>query len=613
MLTWKKMLSVVLLMAAALLLGKTAVFANIPTDGDVNNPIIAIQKTAVNPEIVKGGTANFNITVTNTGDVPLTNIRVEDPQTPSCNSNLGTLAPTEEQTYSCQQTNVQASFLNEATATGRDPDGIAVSDTDTALINVDNPEISLSKGTTTPVIRRNGTATFTITVFNDSKNNALTSVQVTDELAPNCSRQIGTIAASGSHSYTCTAPNITEAFNNVATVSGTSPASGTVSASDDASIEVLDLEIELLTTPSHTPEPGSTIQFTAKITNTSSIEVHLTSLTSTRFGDLLDSSNSNINNNSCANTAPTATLAANGGEYLCEFEAAITGQPRVITIDLSATADDDGNNSVTVSETANTTVTVTDVASTINASLEASPSSLPSPGGQVELTVTVQNTSDVDTVVLDTLTNNILNNLHNQGTCTLPTTISPGSSYVCTLPITLTGSPGTSIPLTLNAAGSDDDNPSNSVSDSDDIDITITSPLVQYLPIGLKNWRTSDEPNDECDDAYPLAYFDKEYSFLAEDDTDWYSFELKAATSVQIKMTNFVPLSGQLTAFKFDGSNCDPLSAGGSRTSIGHDGDAKSSKTINLGSRPAGHYLVRVINDGSTTTGQKYKLTIDVP
>lgn len=598
---------------ALFIVGKTAVFANIPSDDNIDNPIIAIEKTAVDPEIIKGGTAVFTITVVNSGDVPLINVHVQDPQTPSCNNNLGTLAPNEEQAYTCQQANVQASFLNEATATGRDPKGIVVSDTDTALINVDNPEISIIKQAINSVIRRNGTAIFTITVFNDSKDNALNGVEVIDELSPSCDREIGLLEPKGTHSYTCTASNITEAFNNVAVVSGTSPASGVVTASDDAQIELLDLEMELLADPALTPEPGTLIKFTAKITNTGSIDVHLTSLSSTRFGNLMDSSNSNVSNSTCADTAPAATLSANGGGYLCEFEATIISQPQVITIDLATIADDDNDDGVNVSETTTSIITISNTPSAISLALEASQPSLPAPGGQLEITATIHNESPVDTVVIDTLDNNILGNLHNQGNCTLPQTITHSNSYSCTFPITITGSAGTSIPLAINASGFDDDTTPGQVADEAQLTVVLTSPLVQYLPITLKNWRTTDEPNDQCAQAYPLAYFDKEYSFLAEDNIDWYYFELKSTTSVQVKMTNFVPLAGQLTVFRFDGVDCNPPSEGGSRSAIGHDGDAKLNKTINLGSRPAGHYLIRVINDGSKTSGQKYKLTIDVP
>ncbi|MCA9963449.1 MAG: hypothetical protein KC423_04370 [Anaerolineales bacterium] len=611
----KRMLPVVLFVAVALLLlGKTAVFANTPSDDNIDNPIIAIEKTAVTPEIVKGGIAEFSITVINSGDVPLTNVRVEDPLTPTCKNTLGALAPGQQQTYTCQRTNVQASFLNEATVSGRDPNGVVVSDTDTALINVDNPEISIDKATITPVIQRNGTAIFTITVFNDSETNALSSVEVVDPLVPNCDREIGRLEAQSSHSYICTIANVTEAFNNVATVTGTSPASGAVSTSDDAQIEILDLEMELVANPALTPEPGNIIQFTAKITNTGSVDVHLTSLTSTRFGDLLDSSNSNVSNNTCASNSSAPTLVANGGEYTCEFESPITGQPQVITVDIMATADDEYENDVTVSETTNGSVTITNTPSAIAVEFEASQTSISSPGGVLEFTATIHNESPVDTITIDTLDNNIIGNLNNHGTCALPQAISSGSSYSCTIPITITGGSGTSIPVSLLAAGFDDDITPHSVEDEAQVSIAITPPLVQYLPIAVKNWRTTDEPNNVCTQAYALNLFNHQYRFAPNDKNDWYMFDLDSQVStMSVTVSNFVPRQGQVVVYKWNGVNCESTANGGSRQIVGFNNTLNTtSRTVTLNNLAKGYYLVLVINDG-TTSQTKYNLVMTIP
>ncbi|MCA9996692.1 MAG: hypothetical protein KDE56_13125 [Anaerolineales bacterium] len=611
----KKMFPVVLFVAVALLfLGKTAVFANSSSDDNIDNPIIAIEKTAVNPEIVKGGIAEFSITVINSGDVILTNVRVEDPLTPTCKNTLGTLDPGQQQTYTCQRTNVQASFLNEATVTGRDPNGVVVSDTDTALIKVDNPEISIVIDTITPVIRRNGNAQFTITVFNDSKDNALSSVEVIADQAPSCDREIGLLNPEAFFNYNCTVTNVTEAFNNVAVVSGTSPASGTVSASDDAQIEILDLEMELQANPSLTPEPGTIIQFTAKITNTGSVDVNLTSLTSTRFGDLLDSSNSNVSNNSCAGSGSTPTLVANGGEYVCQFESPVTGQPQVITVDLMATADDEYENDVTVSETTNSSVTITNTPSAISVTLEANKTSIPSPGGVLEFTATIHNDSPVDTVTIDTLENNITGNLHNHGTCALPQGLTAASSYSCTFPITITGGSGTSVPVSLLAAGFDDDITPHSVEDEAQVSITITPPLVQYLPIAVKNWRTTDEPNNDCAQAYALNLFNHQYRFAPNDKNDWYMFDLNSQVStMSVTVSNFVPRQGQVVVYKWNGVNCESTTNGGSRQIVGFNNTLNTtSRTVTLNNLAKGHYLILVINDGATSQ-TKYNLVMAVP
>src|SRR5205823_3144887 len=77
-------------------------------------------------------------------------------------------------------------------------------------------------------------ATFTITVTNTG-DVALTDVTVTDALSPNCNKTIGTLAAGASTSYTCTRPNVTASFNNVAVVTGKAGAT-TVTAQDTAPV-----------------------------------------------------------------------------------------------------------------------------------------------------------------------------------------------------------------------------------------------------------------------------------------------------------------------------------------------------------------------------------------
>jgi len=64
---------------------------------------------------------------------------------------------------------------------------------------------------------------------------ALTDVTVTDPLSPNCNKTIGTLAPGQAVSYTCTRPNVTASFNNVAVVTGKAGAT-TVTAQDTAPV-----------------------------------------------------------------------------------------------------------------------------------------------------------------------------------------------------------------------------------------------------------------------------------------------------------------------------------------------------------------------------------------
>jgi uncharacterized repeat protein (TIGR01451 family) len=105
-------------------------------------PAIAIVKNPARQTVAKGGTATFRITVTNTGNVPLSDVHVVDPLAPNCNRTkediptLALMAPGATVTYSCKRPTVQADFDNVATAIGTPPSGPNVTATDTVPVKV---------------------------------------------------------------------------------------------------------------------------------------------------------------------------------------------------------------------------------------------------------------------------------------------------------------------------------------------------------------------------------------------------------------------------------------------------------------------------------------------
>jgi len=82
------------------------------------HPAITIVKNPKSQTVTVGNTATFKITVTNTGDVALTNVTVTDALSPNCNRTIGTLAPGASVSYSCTRPNVKSSFQNVAVTTG---------------------------------------------------------------------------------------------------------------------------------------------------------------------------------------------------------------------------------------------------------------------------------------------------------------------------------------------------------------------------------------------------------------------------------------------------------------------------------------------------------------
>jgi hypothetical protein len=100
----------------------------------VQRPAITIQKNPNSQTVSMGGTATFQITVTNNGDTRLTKVTVTDPRAPQCNRRIGTLDAGEDFTYTCTRPNVRVNFNNVARVVGTAPNGKKVRDRDDAAV-----------------------------------------------------------------------------------------------------------------------------------------------------------------------------------------------------------------------------------------------------------------------------------------------------------------------------------------------------------------------------------------------------------------------------------------------------------------------------------------------
>jgi uncharacterized repeat protein (TIGR01451 family) len=89
-----------------------------PPPPPVTHPAISIVKDPKSQTVTVGKTATFKITVTNTGDVALTNVTITDALSPNCNRTIGTLAPGASTSYTCTRPDVRSSFNNVAVVTG---------------------------------------------------------------------------------------------------------------------------------------------------------------------------------------------------------------------------------------------------------------------------------------------------------------------------------------------------------------------------------------------------------------------------------------------------------------------------------------------------------------
>lgn len=167
------------------------------------NPVIQIEKSPAQQQVVSGQQALFTITVSNAGDVPLRKVRVEDPQAPDCESELGKLEAGESRVYQCYII-AEGDIDNIATAIGYDPNGGAVVASAEASVDAINPSIKIEK---TPDHKRvviGKPITFTVTVTNTG-DVPLRLVKVVDPQVPDCERVIDFLDVLDTVSYGCTA------------------------------------------------------------------------------------------------------------------------------------------------------------------------------------------------------------------------------------------------------------------------------------------------------------------------------------------------------------------------------------------------------------------------
>jgi uncharacterized repeat protein (TIGR01451 family) len=100
------------------------------------------------PAVIAGTEVTYHIEISNTGNVDLHNVLLDDPLVPECGDEIVSLSVGESVTVSCATT-IWAPITNTATATGEDPFGTPVSDDGSATVTL------LSSGTGTPGFWKN--------------------------------------------------------------------------------------------------------------------------------------------------------------------------------------------------------------------------------------------------------------------------------------------------------------------------------------------------------------------------------------------------------------------------------------------------------------------------
>nr|WP_245804901.1 hypothetical protein [Amycolatopsis australiensis] len=213
----------------------------------------------------QGDTVTFTVTVTNTGDGPLTAVTVTDNQAPSCAKTFDKLEAGAMQKYDCAMTAPQDDVTTTVEARATAPVGPPVSAQDTAAVDVIHPGLKITKTAEPSIARPGDEITFTITVRNTG-DVPLSEVSIVDK--DSCVKKLGTLEPAARQVYTCAAKAPSDDFTAAANVTGMDPTGRPAQSKAEVKIDVVHPEIALMkdATPYEVRE-GDTVTFAVLIKN----------------------------------------------------------------------------------------------------------------------------------------------------------------------------------------------------------------------------------------------------------------------------------------------------------------------------------------------------------
>ncbi|WP_426247597.1 CshA/CshB family fibrillar adhesin-related protein [Nocardioides sp. LHG3406-4] len=278
------------------------------------DPRLTLDKRAARPVDVNGSgitdagdTIGYTFTVTNAGNVPLTQVAVDDPTAGPVTCSPTSLAPGASATCSVDQSytvtgadEVATAVVNRATATGTDPDGAGVAsnqDTTSTPVTTPAPRLSIDKRAEKPVdvndsgitdagdtiayafvVKNEGNVPVSGIAVDDPKTGTVTCTPTT--LSPGDSA-----ACAADATYVVTAQDETAGLvRNTAVATGVDPDGGTVTSDPDSTNTPAAIPAPVLTLDKRAGVPvdvngsgitdaGDTIAYTFTLTNDGNVPV----------------------------------------------------------------------------------------------------------------------------------------------------------------------------------------------------------------------------------------------------------------------------------------------------------------------------------------------------
>jgi uncharacterized repeat protein (TIGR01451 family) len=211
-------------------------------------PAIEVTKSADKTTASPGDTITYTYTITNTDNVTISNISLEDDKLGPISDNI-TLAPGENitatATYTVSEGDLeQGSIVNKATATGTDPEGKTVTANDTATVELYKSGLQVTKEADRETASFMETINYAYTITNTG-DVALSNITLSDDKIPGVSLSDNitlapgeSITATGTYTVSLGDFLLKSTIVNTATATGTDPNSKLVTASDTATVSI---------------------------------------------------------------------------------------------------------------------------------------------------------------------------------------------------------------------------------------------------------------------------------------------------------------------------------------------------------------------------------------
>jgi uncharacterized repeat protein (TIGR01451 family) len=344
-------------------------------------PGLAVDKVADIQIAQVGETVTYTYTVTNTGNVIIDNLTLTDDILGPVTLAATTLAPgattTGTATYVVTAADLAGPITNIATASGTDPNGVPITATDTA--SVDLAAFTIAKVADITVVEPGDTVTYTYTVTNTGSVK-LTNLALTDDKLGPITLAVTELdpgdSTTGTATYVVTAADLAAGvLTNVATGTAEDPNGDPVPgppATETVDLAGITLDKTVNTTSATV---GDTVTYTFVITNVGTVPLTNITLTDNKIGPITLPGTS---------LAPGASMTATATYVVTAADAASPPLVNVATVAATdpngdpLTATDSAQVPTLVLQAAATTTTTTTTTTTI------APTTLPKTGGQVE-------------------------------------------------------------------------------------------------------------------------------------------------------------------------------------------------------------------------------------